>query len=56
MALAGILATLAVICSRWRLEPAAGRRIREVATGTVHPNRMPMIPRQLSAGDGEQAG
>jgi cytochrome P450 len=49
MALAGLVTALAVICSHWQLEPVAGRRIREVATGTVHPNRMPMIPRRLPA-------
>lgn len=51
MALAGLVTALAVICSRWRLEPVAGRRIREIATGTVHPNRMPMVPRCLPAED-----
>ncbi|HWO61829.1 MAG TPA: cytochrome P450 [Umezawaea sp.] len=56
MALAGLTTALAVICSRWRLEPVAGQRIREVATGTVHPNRMPMIPRLPSAVDRERTG
>ncbi|MCS7482863.1 cytochrome P450 [Umezawaea endophytica] len=55
MALAGLTTALAVICSHWRLEPVAGQRIREVATGTVHPNRMPMIPRRLPADDRERA-
>jgi cytochrome P450 len=55
MALAGLATALAVICSHWRLEPVAGRRIREVATGTVHPNRMPMIPRRLPTDDRKQA-
>lgn len=55
MALAGLVTTLAVICAHWRLEPVAGRRIREVATGTVHPNRMPMIPRRLPVEDRELA-
>lgn len=54
MALAGLVTALAVICSHWQLEPVAGRRIREVATGTVHPNRMPMIPRRLPADDRRQ--
>lgn len=47
MALAGLVTTLAVICSRWQLEPVAKRRVREVATGTVHPDRMPMVVRRL---------
>lgn len=49
MALAGLVTALAVICGHWRLEPVAGRGIREVATGTVHPNRMPMIARSRPA-------
>ncbi|MDY7088801.1 MAG: cytochrome P450 [Actinomycetota bacterium] len=48
MALAAIATSLAVICSTQRLEPAVDRPIREVATGTVHPDRMPMIPRPVS--------
>ncbi|PRY41275.1 cytochrome P450 [Umezawaea tangerina] len=56
MALVGLTTTLAVICSHWRLEPVAGQRIREVATGTVHPNRMPMIPRRPAADAREQTG
>jgi cytochrome P450 len=55
MALAGLTTALAVICSHWRLEPVAGLRIREIATGTVHPNRMPMIPRRLPTDDWKQA-
>ncbi|MBP2328295.1 cytochrome P450 [Kibdelosporangium banguiense] len=55
MALAGLATALAVICSHWQLEPVAGQRIREVATGTVHPNRMPMIPRRLPADEWERA-
>ncbi len=50
MALAGVTTTLAAICSQWRLEPLAGKRIREVATGTVQPNQLPMIPRRLPVG------
>ncbi|WP_405978186.1 cytochrome P450 [Streptomyces sp. NBC_00158] len=34
--------TVAVICRRWRLRPAPGVRVREVARGDVHPNRLPM--------------
>ncbi|MDG4830588.1 cytochrome P450 [Solwaraspora sp. WMMD1047] len=49
MALAAVATSLAVICFRQRLEPAVDRPIREVATGTVHPDRMPMIPRPLSS-------
>ncbi|MCM1965123.1 cytochrome P450 [Streptomyces sp. G1] len=34
---------LAVICRRWRLRPTPGVRVREVARGDVHPNRLPMV-------------
>jgi cytochrome P450 len=55
MTLAGLTTALAVICSRWWLEPVAGQRVRQVATGTVHPNRMRMIPRRAPVDDRKQA-
>ncbi|CAM5329500.1 hypothetical protein SAVIM338S_00894 [Streptomyces avidinii] len=34
--------TVAAICRHWRLRPVPGVRVREVARGDVHPNRLPM--------------
>ncbi|WP_371618320.1 cytochrome P450 [Streptomyces sp. NBC_00454] len=40
---------LAVICRHWRLRPTPGVRVREVARGDVHPNRLPMIAEARSS-------
>jgi cytochrome P450 len=41
---AEMLAVVATISQRWRLELASGHRVREVARAFLRPNSLPMIP------------
>ncbi|MEV5238518.1 hypothetical protein AB0K89_05305 [Streptomyces cinnamoneus] len=35
--------TVATIAARWRLVPAPGHRVREVAAALVRPDALPMV-------------
>ncbi|WP_165987153.1 cytochrome P450 [Streptomyces sp. YIM 98790] len=41
-ALTEMAVATAVICSRWRLRPVPGVKVKEVARADVHPSRLPM--------------
>jgi len=43
---------LATIARRWRLEPVPDAPVRRVASATMTPSRLPMIPRQRAAAGG----